>query len=115
MEDNEDIKCYPSYQEDEPQQQLDEFFKNPRGCLITSHKLIKGAECENGLVIQYGESTSSNLRGNLMRIVSNLVIMNAKSESDPLQYNTVIIKNDLLYCISEGEYNMYECLSCASY
>ena len=114
IEDKEDIKCYPSYQEDEPQKQLDDFLKNPCGCLITSHKLIKGSECENGLVIQHAQSTSSNLRGNLMRIVSNLVIINEIIETELIQYNSVMTNNDLLYCISEGEAMMFECLSCAN-
>ena len=99
MEDKEKIQCYPSYKEDEPQKELDDFLKNPCGCLITSHKLIKGAECENGLVIQQSQSTSSNIRGNLMRIVANLVIMNRISEGDYMKYNNVIINNDLLYCM----------------
>ena len=114
MEDKEDIKCYPSYKADEPQKELDEFFQNPEGCLITTNKLIKGAECENGLVIQHGDSTSSNVRGNMMRIVSNLVIMQGNDEQDYMQYNNVILNNELLYCRNGSDLTMYECLSCAN-
>lgn len=112
MEDKEDIKCYPSYKRDKPQTELDEFLQNPQGCLITTNKLIKGLECENGLVIQHGNSSSSNLRGNMMRVVSNLVLMNGIGECDVMQYNNVILNSELLYCINEGVIAMYECLSC---
>ena len=39
--------------------------------------------------------------------------MNGNSEQCYLKHNNVILNNKLLYCINEGDYDMYECLSCA--
>ena len=40
--------------------------------------------------------------------------MNGIDESDKMQYNNLVISNELLHCMSECEYEMYECLSCAN-
>ena len=108
------IKSYPSYHDPDPEKELKDFLHAPVGCLITTHKLFKGAECENALILQRSSATSHNLRGTLMRVVSHLVILNGVSDQgDQVEYGNIVIQNDLLYCMVGNECDrMYECLTC---
>ena len=90
-EDKEKIKSYPCEDETNLQKELNEFLLDPQNsCLVTTAKLMKGAETENSIMIQSGESTTHNLRGTLLRSVSNLVILNGLNEYDTFYFEDQI-------------------------
>ena len=105
------IKSYPC-QKSNVEEELDQFLLNPIGCLVTPQKLFKGAECESTISIQHSQNAAHNMRGNILRTVSKLVIINGISESDIFSMKSVIPDNDGLYCIQTCTTNMRECLTC---
>ena len=107
-----DVKCYPCNNKSNVQKELDEFLNNPVGCLVTPQKLFKGAECENAISLQHTDNAAHNMRGNLLRIVSKLVIVNGMDESDTFKMENVIIDNECLYCLQKCKLTMFKCLTC---
>ena len=105
------IKCYPCNKTN-VEEELDQFLNNPIGCLVTPQRLFKGAECENAISLQHASNAAHNMRGNILRTVSKLVIGNGVSESDKFSMGNVIIDNQSLYCLGDCKVNMRECLTC---
>ena len=75
-------------------------------------KTFKGAEAENGLILQDSNSTSHNFRGNLLRVVSKLLVLNAVGETDEFELKNTIQDNSCLTCFQTCNNDMYYCLSC---
>ena len=105
------IKCYPCNKAN-AEEELDQFLNNPVGCLVTPQRLFKGAECENAISLQHSENAAHNMRGNILRTVSKLVIGNGVDESDKFSMDNVIIDNQSLYCLGDCKVAMAECLTC---
>lgn len=107
-----DVKCYPSKCDSNPQKELDEFLGDPIGCLVTSSKLIKGAEAENVLIVQHNGNPQHNLRGTLLRVVSKLFLLNAVDERDNVQLKTAIQNYTHLSCFEKCDDEMWHCKTC---
>ena len=105
------IKCYPC-NKTHVEEELDQFLDNPVGCLVTPQRLFKGAECENAISVQHSENAAHNMRGNILRTVSKLVIGNGVDESFKFSMSNVIMDNQSVYCHGDGKVTMYECLTC---
>merc|ERR1712018_363100 len=69
---------------------------------------MKGAETENSVMIQSSHSTTHNLRGTILRSVSNLVILNGLSESDLFYFEGLKTNSALLYCMKDCDNQMFE-------
>ena len=108
-EDKENIKSYPCEDETNLQKELDEFLIDPQNsCLVTTAKLMKGAETESSIMIQSSNSTTHNLRGTLLRSVSNLVILNGLSENDQFYFEGLKTNSEMLHCFGDCDYQMFE-------
>jgi len=105
------INCYPCNKAN-IEEELDQFLNNPIGCLVTPQRLFKGAECENAISLQHSSNAAHNMRGNILRTVSKLVIGNGVSESDRFSMSNVIMDYQSLYCLGDCKISMRECLTC---
>ena len=105
------IKCYPCNKAN-VEEELGQFLDNPVGCLVTPQKLFKGAECENAISLQHSENVAHNMRGNILRTVSKLLIINGINEGNKYSMGNVIMDNQSLYCLDDCRMDMIECLTC---
>ena len=86
-----EIFCYPCAEEHDVEKELDLFLTHQRGCLVTTQDLFKGAECENGIAVQHSDNVAYNMRGNLLRVVSKLVIVNGLDHTKVFETPNVVI------------------------
>ena len=107
------VYSYPSFNDPNPEKEIDSFLLNLNGVLVTTHSLFKGSEAENVVSLQQSQVTSSNVRGTLLRSVSRLYILNGLDESERYKINDTINDNSLLYCFQECNLNLWECLECS--
>jgi len=105
------INCYPCNKAN-IEEELDQFLNNPIGCLVTPQRLFKGAECENAISLQHSSNAAHNMRGNILRTVSKLVIGNGVDEINKFSMSNVIMDNQSLYCLGDCKRGTTECLTC---
>ena len=104
---------YPSVSHPNPEKEIDLFVSDPKGVLLTTHSLFKGSEAENVVSIQHSETTSSNIRGTLLRSVSRLYILYGLDEGEQYKMNSTIDDDSLLYCFQNCKETVWECLDCS--
>ena len=107
--DKANFKSYPCEDETNLQRELDEFLIDPQNsCLVTTAKLMKGAETENSIMVLSQKSATNNLRGTLLRSVSNLVILIGLTEYDQFQFEGLKTNSDSLHCMIDCGLYMYQ-------
>lgn len=105
---------YPSSSESDPEKEIDNFLSKPKGVLITTHGLFKGAEADAIISLQRSNHTGSNIRGTLLRAVSHLYILMGVAEHEYYLSKSTIDDDSLLYCFQHSYETAYACWTCAN-
>lgn len=114
---NEIVLQYPKNKQEEKNPTIDyieTFMKSGQhGCLVIRDRAYSGAEAEN-VVLTFSSDGGSlaGLRGNLMRCIANLSVIELIGEGVQFNFENVRQFNNFLKCKKQCETFIHQCITC---